>query len=342
MADFTEEELAGMSTEERAALEDDSDDATAAELDAIAGDDAGGEGDDDDKAAVAAAAAGKTDEEKDAAEKAAEDKSAAGEDEAAKAGTGGDADDDAGGDDDTLAVGDSGPFSPHLAVEPVEDYAKKIEALEAKETDLDAQFEKDDIEYKAYRIEQRAIQREQRDLERQQERSEDAAEHNKQMGQERWRWEVGRFMDDTKQAGETDYREDDALRAQLDQSVRIVASSPEGEKMTGRQILEEADKWVKARNFTPGEAGGDTDAAKKIAAEKAAADKAAAAKAAGRKPNLAAVPATLSKVPAADINDTGTGDAEFAAIDKMDTLEQEAALAKMPKDKADRYLRETG
>lgn len=133
----------------------------------------------------------------------------------------------------------------------------------------------------------------------------------------------GRAVDDFLD-GHDAYKKDDVLYDALNERVKRLASDEKNANLTDRQLLNKAHEEIAAR-FKVGEVVKPVDA-KAALAEK-------------RKPDLTDVPRTLANAPAAAGNDQA--DDEFTALDKLagvDNIAYEQALAKMPKDKQDRYL----
>lgn len=204
-------------------------------------------------------------------------------------------------------------FAPTYRAEQVEDYDKKIE-------DLTTAFEKGDIQLSQFNKERDVLVRAQT-------KAEIADESKRQNAEQRWDWEIDRFMDDAKESkelGNVDYRANKILQASLDAAVKELASKEENANKSGRWYLTEAHKEV-MKNFG------------RQPAEKLDEDKAAeAAKAAGRRQDLKLVPKTLSGLPAASAAETGS-DSEFTHLEKLDGLVLERAIAKMTPEQQERY-----
>lgn len=190
------------------------------------------------------------------------------------------------------------PFVARYQADPVEGYSDKLSSL-------DTQFEDGDITLKEYNT-----QREQ--LLKQQLKAEIAEESRQQADQQKWKWEIERFMEDN-----SSYQQDPILYAALDAAIKSLASKPEYSDKNGRWFLNEAHKQVSSRFG---------QAAAKPEAKKSA--------------KQLDVPRTLSTLPAADANETG-GD-EFSNIEalfnKGKVIEAERLLAKLTPDQQTRYL----
>jgi len=226
---------------------------------------------------------------------------------------------DAKAKDDAAATeepADDKVFTPSFRAAQVEDYDAKLDALTES-------FEKGDITLTQYN-------RDMSSLVTAKTKADIAEESNRQSAEQRWDWEIDRFMDDAKEQkelGNIDYRTNKILQASLDAAVKDLASKEENANRTGRWYLMEAHKQVMGQfgRSVTGESSAEDKAAE-----------AAAAKAAGRRPDLKAVPKTLGGLPAASPSETGT-DNEFSSLDKLDGLALERAIAKMTPEQADRY-----
>lgn len=123
------------------------------------------------------------------------------------------------------------------------------------------------------------------------------------------------------------YKKDDVLYDALNERVKRLASDEKNADLSDKQLLKKAHDEIASRF--------------KMGNEPAPGKDPKAAVAAARKPDLQGVPRTLADTPAAA--DNAAADDEFSEIERLvtsgDTVAIEQALAKMPKDKADRYLR---
>lgn len=192
------------------------------------------------------------------------------------------------------------PFVARYQADPVEGYSDKLSSL-------DTQFEDGDITLKEYNT-----QREQ--LLKQQLKAEIAEESRQQADQQKWKWEIERFMEDN-----STYQQDPIMYAALDAAIKSLAAKPEYSDKNGRWFLNEAHKQVTSRF-------GQSAPTAKPDAKKPA--------------KQLDVPRTLSTLPAADTNETG-GD-EFSNIEalfnKGKVIEAERMLAKLTPDQQTRYL----
>jgi len=117
------------------------------------------------------------------------------------------------------------------------------------------------------------------------------------------------------------------LNAAFDTTLKALAADEANAKHSPRWFLREADKLVRAEiGF--------------VAKEPSASGEAATVngKPASRKPALAVV-RDVGGLPSAGDDDASGGNPEFSALDKLDGIDYEDALAAMPKSKQDLYLR---
>lgn len=119
---------------------------------------------------------------------------------------------------------------------------------------------------------------------------------------------------------------DPVLQDALDARVKALARDPANDKLSDRQLLQQAHNEVAAR-FKVEETPATPKDKKTELADK-------------RKPDLSDAPRTLAHVPAAADNDAA--DNEFAALERLernDPAAYERALARMTPDQQERYLR---
>lgn len=300
-----DEEMEGLSDEERAALEDDDDEADI--LGKIAGDD---EDDDDDEA-------GDDNKSGDAADDDASDDAAgaAADDTGTDAGgdTGeGDAGGDTAGADAALAVPDE--FRPEFKATVPEGLAEKLTDLETQSTDLLAKFKEGDIDLPEFMTQKAAIDDEKLKLMLADGQAKWAEGQNTDTREQRWKWEQERFFGSQK----AEIYKDPIILAALDASVKQIAADPANTKKPAAFFLEEADRQIRKR-FNMGSEPVDKVVEKP-----------------NRQPDLSKVPKTLAQLPAAEMAETG--DVEFAYLEKLDGIALEMALRKLTPDQEARYL----
>jgi len=342
--ELTDDEKAGLSPEELAAIEGDDDDVESLEEIAEGDEDAADAGDDDAVKATdtddEAADAADTDEAKAAAKAAAAkdadaDTDAEGKDKAgteAKAKAKAD-DDDAGADDDDDDDDDDDTFVARVEVKAVENYDQRMTEFADQFKALDKKYEDGEINVQEYMAESRKVDAARNDIVRLQERAQWADEQNKSNEKTAWDRAQSRFF-----VRHKEYGDDPVLFSALDGTVREIASKEGNADRSLSWVLNQAHREV-AKRFRPvapaTEADEEGKDAATLAAEKKKADAAKLRK--GRRPDLTLVPATLGALPAAELGDAGA-DNEFAAIDKLEGMDFENALAAMSKTQQDRYL----
>lgn len=319
---MTEEELAGLSAEEREALA--GDDAERDALKAVV-DEAGGDDDDDADSAGGG------------------DKEGAGDIDGGEAKT------------PVVAEEKDEPFLPVYHAEAVADYDAKVKALADERIALKTKFTDGDLTVDEYDEELAKLETQRDELRMAKAKAEIASEQNEQMAKQKWQWEIGRFMrsaakegfeyrvpeaqaafDKAKESGDeaaitaarAALRTTRMLNSALDQVVKDLANDEDSQGLSDEAILERAHEEIKAR-FGKQAASPRADA--KVDPKTAAIN--------DRRPNLKAVPKALADVPAAGSDDSANGDSEFGHLDKLDGMELENAVAAMSKEKQDRWAR---
>lgn len=172
---------------------------------------------------------------------------------------------------------------------------------------------------------QRTVAKEIAKLESTRERAATFEEINAQSATQEWNWTVAQFLRKVKKNEGIDYAPDSVMGGDFDTFVKAVAARPENADKDFAFFLTEAHKRVKALH-------GIADKTVKPEAKPKPGDKPAA-----RKPGVKNLPADLAHVPGGD-GPGDVGDDEYAALDKLEGLEYETALAAMPKAARERYL----
>jgi hypothetical protein len=363
---YTEDELAGLSDTERAALEEKDDDVDALRQIAGAGDDDDDDGEDAaakaerEKAEAAAAAAAKAKE--DAAAKAAEDEArkkreaelaamddderkkaeeadrlaAADAAERAKAEAKAKAEADASrGADDEIE-----PLVTTYHVAPPENYDARVKEIDERKAKATESYRSNEIDVDEMLRLHGEADRERRDLDNQKLKADMAAEMAEQQGAQRWQWEVNRFMKDVLKHEGIDYKKSVALNAALDAEVKRLANDEANKDKSGEWFLKAAHDNVKTEmGLKASKPEGDDkggDAAAKAAA--AAAAKAAAERRKQADANRDKLHRGISDLPAAGAGEIGN-EGEFAHLEGLNGMELENAVARMTPDQQDRYAR---
>lgn len=314
--DFTDEELAGLSEEERAAI-------TAPEDDA--GAEATGSVDDDPEFGKDVGPAAGT---QPAAEPEKTEPAAAAADPAAAAAAVAATDPKAAVEPGAAAQPaepaqpvSPGAFVPTIQVADVPDYATKMTELKSQLTEATKKYADGDLSQEDFLARQEAINEQRAELRQQHDRAVMAQTINEQTSQQLWSAHQREFFD--QEASKALYG-DQVMYAALNAAVINLAAKPENAGRSGAWMLKEADRMVRAR-FQP--------------AAKPAEDpsKPKGDKPKDRKPDLSQVPTTLAQLPAAAAAETGTD--EFAHLDNLSGIELENALARLTPDQEARYLR---
>ncbi len=339
---FTEDELAGLSDEERAAIEDDDtdggDDKLADDVkdpeSASAGDKAGDNTDGDDKSSDGD---DKEADGSDADADAAKDNSD-GKDVAAKSDDNqDDVKDDDNQDDNKAAETNTRVFAPHYEAKAPEKYQEQMDGFETQLKEVKGKFEEGDLSVSEYMDKRDTIASQRYDLREQKLKSDMSAEQSKQVADQVWEHEQDLFFDQ-----HPEYRKDTILWGAMDASIRELTAKAENVNRSGMAILNDAHKQVSERFSQRGTENKEVDKEetndKKDNPNKQLVNKEGNKQETAKKPDLSVVPKTLSDMPNADGPDTGT-DTEFTYLDKLGGVEYENALAKLSDDQQDRYLR---
>jgi hypothetical protein len=330
--EYSEEFLAGLTDEEREALQEDdgSGDTTTLGESLRAHESANSgttdENDDDDDDANKGGGDGKGGANDDAAAKGGKDDDAA----AAAAAAGGDdgKKDDGKGDD---AAADA-PIVPLLVAEAPADADAKLKEIGDKKAELVEQFDNGDITAKEYQTQLDALNRDERALERAIDKAKIAADIKQQQEMTAW---MGEVKDFTSKA-HPEYSTSRVRWTALDTFVKEIASNPENAGLSGKQILAKAHDMVVAdlgeAPEPSADAGGKKDGGKKGEKD-------------GKplKGSKIDPPPTLAKVPAADNQDVEGG--RWAALDRLaqtDPIELEEKLMKLSPADRDAYLAYSG
>lgn len=239
---------------------------------------------------------------------------AAADDDAAQAGhvEAGNAEDGAAGADEPGAA----PSAPLFVAEAPADAEVKLAEIATKKAELRAQHDDGDITTDELMTQTDTLNKQERDIERAIDRAELAASMEQQRLANEWLTTANKFAADHGYDAKGNPRQ---YRA-LDAEVRDIAVTPEGQKMTGPQILAAAHANLVAAGMAPAKAA--------VAAP--------VKKTAIPRPNL---PPDLGAFPASGGNDPGEG--RFASLDRLqqsNPAAYEAAIAKLPQAELDAYL----
>jgi len=315
MGAMLDEDLEGLSAEERAALMgDEGDDAQDRDLlrSLLHDDDGDDEDDQDDEAdpgdATRAAAA--------AAAAQGQDGGAAGQGEAGPA---------AAGPEATAPVPTE--FQPVYTAAPVEDFAGKMAQIAQAQRELATGYENGDFDLAEYQARLRQVTEHEWALREQQLKANLAAEQRQQQMAQRWQWEQERFFS---QAVNKAYREDPVIGPAFAAAVQMLAADNRNDQRSMAWFLEEADRLTRARFRV----GGEETTTNRGGVNGQGAN-GQGANGQGRRRG-APVPPSLGGLPAASLPETGAD--EFSRLDRLEGLDLERALAKLTEAEVDRYL----
>lgn len=229
-------------------------------------------------------------------------------------------------DDDDIDSGNM-PLMPQLHAEPVVDFDKKMGALNDELQTLAKKFGDGDISFEELQAEQTRVHDARADLRAQMRESEMVQRINQSTEQGVWKREQDDFFED-----HAEYRKHPILMGALNTAVVSIANAPENANRTGTWILNKAHKEV-AKIMAPQAApgvkipeGGEKPGGKQDVGKQPT-----------RKPDLKSVPRTLAGTPAADLDTPGKG--EFDDLDNLTGLDYENALARLTPEQQAKYLR---
>lgn len=316
MSTLTEEQLATLTPEERAAVTDT--EYSAEELAAMQGiieEDAGHQGSDDDD---------EGEDESTPADKApASAKPDDGATNASAPAASAEADIPKQPEPAAAAKTEDAPFIPTYKADAPENYDQKIKDIADAEAALKAQFKDGTLDFDEYEDKRSELIVQREELNRQRTKAEVSTEMQGQTAEQLWQRAVDTSLNRyAKEEGGIDYRKDLAKAGDLDLFVKSLAAKPENADKPMDWFLDEANKRVKALHGLAAPA--KTEPAPDPAAR--------------RKPPVGAVPKNLSQVPGSD----GPGDveSEFASLDTLEGDALEAAIARMTPAQRERFARQ--
>lgn len=193
-----------------------------------------------------------------------------------------------------------------------EDYDQRIAANEKALADLDKAYDDGDISHSEWREQLRKLDRESRELERMKDRAELARESSQQALMNHWQGLIQPFLAKHPELGEDEVSMSgfDSYLKQVTGPVMQAGGAP------GQAEIDKAyGLWCKRFNFTP---AGEQQAAP-----------------AGRKPITA--PPTLGGLPVS--NGNSVEDGRWAALDRLEGVAFEEALAKLSPSELDEYCK---
>lgn len=204
------------------------------------------------------------------------------------------------------------PFVPEYKADPVADFDEQLKALNERKRELRTQYQDGDITLDEYEDQRDQVESEVLTLREANFKATIAQEQQQQINQQRWMWEVERFL------AENAYIRDNraAFRA-VDALIIDLKSDPANQGKPNRWFLDEAKRQYEE-------------------APRGASAQPVASKEPPKKPKKP-VPPNLGDMPNAELPETGGN--EWAHLDKLDGMELEAALAKLSQADQERYLR---
>ena len=222
-----------------------------------------------------------------------------------------------------------GEFQPVYVAPPVEGYADLMAGLAQQQAALAKGYEDGDYDLAEYQAKLRQLTEQEWLLRERQLKANLAQEQRAQQMTQRWQWEQERFFS---QPVNKAYREDPVIGQAFAAAVQMVAADAKNDARPMSWFLEEADRITRQRFRLPGDstAGGQNQAGA------ASASKGRNGRGRNAGQDQARVPPTLGGLPAASIPDVG-GD-EFSRLDRLEGMELEMALSRLSQAEADRYL----
>lgn len=193
-----------------------------------------------------------------------------------------------------------------------EDYDQRIAANEKALADLDKAYDDGDISHSEWREQLRKLDRESRELERMKDRAELARESSQQALMNHWQGLIQPFL-----AKHPELGEDEVSMSGFDSYLKqVTAPVMQAGGAPGQAEIDKAyGLWCKRFNFTP---AGEQQAAP-----------------AGKKPITA--PPTLGGLPVS--NGNSVEDGRWAALDRLEGVAFEEALAKLSPSELDEYCK---
>lgn len=310
MAQWSEEELAGMSDAEREALLDEEEVDESVEPEAEGDDDEGG-GDDADDRLAGDDEAGDDDDEADDEDEAEGD----GEDDEPVDDEG--ADEESGEEAETTEARQ--PDMP-LNTEVPEDADQRLAQIGNDMKHLREKFHDGDIDLDEYEAERTKLEDERTDLRMQMKLHEAEVKGRQQAMLNQFYQQRDNFFERN-----ADLYKTDRVKGMFQQIVQEIAANPENANQTAEFFITEADKQLRSDFGIPAPGANEQPEGKRRSRKKSARDR-------------ANVPPNIGDAPAAEIPETSTS--EFAHLEKLSGMELERALAKLTPEQQERYLTE--
>ena len=148
--------------------------------------------------------------------------------------------------------GGPGEFQPMYVAPPVDDYAGKMAQIAQAQRELATGYENGDFDLAEYQAKLRNVTEAEWALREQQLKANLAAEQRQQQMAQRWQWEQERFF--TNPANKA-YREDPVIGPAFAAAVQLLAADANNDRRPMQWFLEEADRLTRSRFRLPGDAG---------------------------------------------------------------------------------------
>jgi len=145
-------------------------------------------------------------------------------------------------------------FTPQYQAEPVEGYDYKMKDIADRKKELRQQYKDGDLDLDEYEDQRDAIEDEALQLREANLKATMSAEQSQQAGAQRWQWEQDRFFRVEKNKI---YQDDPLIGSAFDTAVRSLGNDEKNSNRPMSWFLEEADRMIRERFTIP--AGKDTD-----------------------------------------------------------------------------------
>jgi hypothetical protein len=222
-------------------------------------------------------------------------------------------------------------FVPILPVEDVTEATKRLEAIKTEKAALQQQHKDGDITIEDLLTKRDSLDEESVNLRLKVERANSAMQHNVEAATQRWTFAQETFFEEHDQYNP---EKNPVLWGALDAQVKALGRDPANAHRSSMWFLRKSHELVQAE-FKPA-AGASAGDGKNAKDGKNGADAVKNAKGKGRPADLSKVPTTLASLPAAASSETGKS--EFDHLDALEGMEFETELAKLSAAQQERYL----
>lgn len=220
-------------------------------------------------------------------------------------------------------------FRPRYVVDLPADFQQQLSGVESDIAALEQKYRDGDVDFDEFRAQERQLIGKREELSSQRVKAEIAAEQSAQASTQEWEWNVKRFFRETNKAEGIDYQNDVKANKALDSFVKTLASDPDNAQRDSEWFLQEAHKRTKLL-LGIGKATAQADPASPT--QKRATDPAK-----GR--DKAPAPrVAMGDLPQAGETAGDVGGDEFGYLDKLSGIALERALRKLSTEQSERYL----